>query len=279
MRTPPQRTAARLSSSWLRALAGAALVLLAPVACVSVATFIVQQYDGEERPSDSLSILRLNPSDPVILVALDGERLNFAVTEPDTRVHIEMLPGEHVLDVGHVNDPIGVQQVRFLGEAGATYRVLVGMSPRDASAAAQGRWQAQVVLVDAESDRVLAPARAPEPPPIPDPTAPGPLHAAPAPSGSAPLTTPLSSASAIPPTIPAPIATAPTVPAPSVAAVPTGTAPAVPAPPVPAPAPAGPPSPIGGATEPLPPSASPAPTGTAGVPPAPPTAPMGSAAQ
>lgn len=171
-----------------RGLIGFALVL---ISC-GTATFVVQQYEGEPRDPASISVLRVNGGTDVVIVALDGEELNYMQTDPDARAHIEMLPGIHEADVGDLSDPLRrVVTVRFRAEAGKVYRLLL-----DRMGAAPSLRPPRVLVweVDRNSDRALSvvppvlPSAAPSVTATPTPT-PGP-HPPRAPAASAPTAAP-----------------------------------------------------------------------------------------
>jgi hypothetical protein len=108
------------------ALACAALGVAAAAQVTSCAapTYIVQQYSGSPRPAERIAVLRLRDSREVHLITLDRERLS--PVEDGVRLHIEMLPGEHELDIiDPHNRSKGVQSVRFAAEAGKAYRVIL----------------------------------------------------------------------------------------------------------------------------------------------------------
>jgi hypothetical protein len=154
--------------------------------------FIVQQYDGPVRDSETIAILRINGGDSTRVVTLDGELADARIAE-DTRLHIEMLPGRHAVRVADIAAPeAGSFRVAFDAQAGRVYRAVV------ASAAAR------VFEVDRGSDAVLRDVSAklaePPPPAASDPTgiprglapviapepAPAPTETAPAPSAAPP---------------------------------------------------------------------------------------------
>ncbi len=83
-------------------------------------TFIVQQYGGPPRPRETIATLRVNGSDSLHLITLDGEDVR-APLESDTRLHIELLPGRHKIGVATgPSDPIA--PLAFVAEAGKVYR-------------------------------------------------------------------------------------------------------------------------------------------------------------
>jgi hypothetical protein len=131
-------------------------------------TFVVQQYAGAVRPQEEIATLRVNGSDSVRLVTLDGEDVR-APLEVDSRLHIELLPGRHRLGVAQGTADAVAAEVELVAEAGKVYRVtFVGAAPH-------------VLEVNRSSDAAgadvtaapAAPARAPSPAPA-APAAPSP---------------------------------------------------------------------------------------------------------
>ena len=153
--------------------------------------FVIQQYDGPVRDSETIAILRINGADSTRVVTLDGEFADPRIAE-DARLHIEMLPGRHALQLADTAAPeAGFFRVAFDAQAGRVYRAVVA------------RPAAKVVEVDRGSDQVLrdVTAQLAQPPPIPDNTtgiprglapvippefAPAPVDPAAAPSEAAP---------------------------------------------------------------------------------------------
>jgi hypothetical protein len=126
---------------WVKAIAlSAAFVLLG---CPGP-TFVVQQYAGPQRPPETVATLRINGSEQVRLVTLDGEDVR-APIESDSHLHIELLPGRHWLTIENAaapNDPL--TPAAFTAEAGKFYRpIIVANATRvievDRSSDAQGR--------------------------------------------------------------------------------------------------------------------------------------------
>ena len=104
---------------------GLALLLALSSGCGQV-TYIVQQYDGPVRDRDEVSILRLKPGDPAQIVSMDGDALGRQVLDSDTRLHIEMLPGKHQLEVENPKAlSASTQRVQFIAEPGRTYCVVL----------------------------------------------------------------------------------------------------------------------------------------------------------
>jgi hypothetical protein len=76
------------------------------------------------RPRETIATLRVNGSDSLRLIILDDEDIA-APLEVDSRLHIELLPGQHRLGVANAaNGPNApVVPVAFGAEAGKVYRV------------------------------------------------------------------------------------------------------------------------------------------------------------
>jgi hypothetical protein len=140
-------------------------------------TFIVQEYDGPPRAPGSVAIIRVNGSHGPDVVSVDDQPLRIAL-EPLNRVHVEVLPGPHEVDVEVTEPEIGLRHtlpIRFLAQAGKVYRVEVfGVAP-STSGPSDTRWDARAYEVDRGSDArlgVAAPWGAP--PPAPPPPRPAP---------------------------------------------------------------------------------------------------------
>jgi hypothetical protein len=160
-------------------------------------------------------------------VALDGEELSYVQDDRNTRVHIEMLPGKHEVDIGNVDDPLRrIVTLDFVAEAGKVYRVTLD----ELEAGSLMRpWNALMWEVDRDSDRALhtvpSPAAAPSVPAVvpssavpatPSAAASATVTAAPSPPPSAEAAPSASSSDA--PAMPAPSMSASPKPAPSGAA-------------------------------------------------------------
>jgi hypothetical protein len=119
-------------------------------------TFVVQQYAGPVRDQETIATLRVNASEPVRLLTLDGEDVR-APLESDSRLHIELLPGRHRVGVANGTTE-AADEVAFVAEAGKVYRVVfVNAAPH-------------VVEVSRGSDAPGADVTAPPPaPPAPAP--------------------------------------------------------------------------------------------------------------
>lgn len=118
-----------------------------------VATFIVQQYDGAPIAEERISILRVNGDDHLRLEELDGEVLAYEIDDPRSRIHIEMLPGEHELGLADGNG-VPLKRRRFVAEAGKVYRPMIY---RHAPRAGQpnGDWSVAIYEVDRGSDAII----------------------------------------------------------------------------------------------------------------------------
>jgi hypothetical protein len=92
-------------------------------AACGVPTFILQQYDGPPRAAESVAVVRFDGKGSVDLVSLDGSIADAHVPE-DARLHVEVLPGRHVLGVARraaPNEP--PRRVVFVAEAARYYEV------------------------------------------------------------------------------------------------------------------------------------------------------------
>jgi hypothetical protein len=130
---------------------------LGVLACTT--TFVVQQYGGAPLPPNRISILRVNSEDAAVIVSLDGESLGYSVTEKNTRVHIEMLPGVHELDAGYTGDARQrIQSLRFRTQPGRVYRLaILGKPPGSTPAYRTGlHWRSAIYEVDRDTDELLA---------------------------------------------------------------------------------------------------------------------------
>lgn len=104
-------------------------VLASLLSCLAAScagpTFVVQQYDGPVRPTETIAIIRVNGKDPIRLDVLDGEVVGTRVEE-DARLHVEVLPGRHTLKVRDLTDPNALPgRASFIAEAGRVYRPVV----------------------------------------------------------------------------------------------------------------------------------------------------------
>lgn len=164
------------------------LLALSAVGC-GPQVFIVQQYDGPVRDSETIAILRINGADSTRVVTLDGELADPRIAG-DTRLHIEMLPGRHALRVADTTSTeAGSFRVAFDAQAGRVYRAVVAPAAarvfevdrgsdallRDVTA--QLREPAPPPADTSGIPRGLAPVIAPEPPPAEAAPAPAPAPA------------------------------------------------------------------------------------------------------
>ncbi len=98
-------------------------VLFASNAACGGPTLIVQQYDGPVRAQESIAILRVNGAGSVQLVTLDDADVAVPIAQ-DARLHLELLPGRHTLDVVNVAAPHAPPEtVAFDASPGRVYRV------------------------------------------------------------------------------------------------------------------------------------------------------------
>lgn len=122
---------------------GGCLLLAGWVAACAGPTYIVQQYDGPVRETETIAILRLNGSEPLGLDSLDGEPIGVRATK-DSRIHVELLPGRHSMRVRDLTRPGSFSQTAsFLARPGKVYRP------------AFSRGRAHVYEVDANSDATI----------------------------------------------------------------------------------------------------------------------------
>jgi hypothetical protein len=148
--------------------------------CASGVTFIYQHYDGPPQPASRIAILRETGTSPTLIVAVDGKQI-LAPLERQNRLHIEVLPGIHEIDVAAPD--LGLRHsipIRMLAAAGKVYRVEVsgGATPQPQPETGEpplevGQWVAHTYEVDRETDAPEGIADAPV------------ASAAPAPSGPA----------------------------------------------------------------------------------------------
>jgi hypothetical protein len=132
-----------------------AVPLLGLAACATT-TFVIQQYEGDALEASRVAVLRVNGGTDIVIVAFDGEELNYSQTDESSRVHIEMLPGMHEITVGNLADPLRrVNETEFLAEAGKVYRLTLDKPGGEAL----GDWRPLVWVVDADTDRTLSTAK------------------------------------------------------------------------------------------------------------------------
>lgn len=123
-------------------------------------TYVLQQYDGPVRAKDQVSILRVQPGDPAQIVGMDGENLGHQALDSDVRLHIEMLPGKHELNVENPSAMPGTntKEVQFVAEPGRTYRVVLAdraWHVKNASANRPGNWSPLIYEVQSSDGRLL----------------------------------------------------------------------------------------------------------------------------
>jgi hypothetical protein len=134
-------------------------------------TFVVQNYDGPPRPRTAIAVVRVDARGPEV-VAVDDQPLRVALESPN-RMHVEVLPGPHEIDVEVTEPVIGLRHtlpLRFIASPGKVYRVDVVVAPMSVPSPApnaRGYGEVRVYEVDPESDAILAPAQALAPPPAP----------------------------------------------------------------------------------------------------------------
>jgi hypothetical protein len=135
-------------------------------------TFIVQQYKGAPRPRESIGILRVNGSESVRLLVLDGEDVAAPIVE-DGRLHIEVLPARHTIVVGNASAPNErYAPVAFQAEPGKVYRVTfvagAGGEPRVYEVDREKDTTVRDVTVAPGVEGAPAPKPAPSPAPAPE---------------------------------------------------------------------------------------------------------------
>jgi len=162
----PRAPEARGRSARAAMALGAAIV-----ACNGTVTFVMQQYAGPPKPKDSIAIIRSDGASATELVAVDGETIR-APLERNNRLHVEVLPGTHDVDVAA--PAIGLRHaipVRLLAEAGKVYRVEVWAAPplqaplgHGGPPPPDGEWIAHAYEVDRDTDARRGIADAPAAP-------------------------------------------------------------------------------------------------------------------
>jgi hypothetical protein len=111
-----------VSSTLARFVAPLLVAAVVSGGCVGP-TFIVQQYAGPQRPTETVAILRVSGAQPVRLVLLDEEDAAAPIVE-DGRLHIELLPARHTVVVANAAAPDArYPRLTFDALAGKTYRV------------------------------------------------------------------------------------------------------------------------------------------------------------
>ncbi len=173
------------------------LAACALVCCGGVVTFVWQQYEGAPLPKERVAILRQNGESTTVLVAVDGKSV-LATLESQNRLHVEILPGIHEVDVAAPSLGLGRPiAVRWVAGAGKVYRIEVTGAPSPQSPPESGEprfegggeWAAHAYEVDRETDAPRGIADVPAAP------APG---ARPAPEAGPPSAVPARPASAAP---------------------------------------------------------------------------------
>jgi hypothetical protein len=100
-------------------------------------------------------VLRLNGDDPVRLEALDGEPLGYELHDRASRVHIEMLPGEHELALAEAPE-LPAKRRRFRAQAGKVYRPLLVRTNTDGPIIpGVTGWVVGIYEVDSSSDEIV----------------------------------------------------------------------------------------------------------------------------
>jgi hypothetical protein len=133
--------------------------------CGQGMTFVMQQYGGPARPRNSVAAIRVNAAHGPDLIAVDG--VPFGPTpalEPGNRLHLEVLPGPHEVDVVATDPATGLNReipVRFVAEPGKVYRVELATN---AVAHSEATPEAYAYEVDRDTDATIriataAPAR------------------------------------------------------------------------------------------------------------------------
>ncbi len=150
----------RSASSRFGPRRGWPLLMVLLIAC-GTATFVVQQYHGDPLPSERVAILRINGGDEARIAALDGEPLNYTLRDTNTRVHLEMLPGQHEVVVSESITGL-TQSRRFRAEPGKVYRVRIVRDRLQRNVGVPHGWSLVIDEVDRHTDEVRA--EVPEPP-------------------------------------------------------------------------------------------------------------------
>lgn len=135
----------------VRLLVGLVLLASLAIAGCGTVTYVLQQYGGDPRPAESISIVRIANDDPLHISTIDGEPLDVRL-QSDTRVHVEILPGVHVLGVYRPDARIPVEQkVRFKAEAGQVYGVVMAEAPPGGATP----WAGRVFEIDRSTGTAL----------------------------------------------------------------------------------------------------------------------------
>jgi hypothetical protein len=141
----------RAEPVWVQLRAATAALLL--LACTT-ATFVIQQYDGPQRPSSTIAVLRILGGGDAYIAALDGEQLGFQLEDRRDRIHVEMLPGRHEISIGQVKDERIVTRA-FHALPGRTYRAVILRDQLSRDSYGQPNWSLGVFLVDPDTDQLL----------------------------------------------------------------------------------------------------------------------------
>ena len=143
---------------------------LSLIAC-GTATYIIQRYEGPPLPREQVAILRIVGDQQVPIVALDDESLGAPISDRNTRLHIELLPGMHQVTVTNPVQLGRMQTLRFEAEAGKFYRVLLGQAlVRAATTLVPRVYEMGREGDDPVRDVTIIPSPAMARPPAPDPT-------------------------------------------------------------------------------------------------------------
>jgi hypothetical protein len=100
------------------------LATLAFAVGCATATYVVQQYGGPQRAPETIATLRVNGSDTVRVLTVDGDDVAAPIAT-DARLHVEMLPARHTLTAQNSDGPAA--PLAFEAEAGRVYRVVAAL--------------------------------------------------------------------------------------------------------------------------------------------------------
>jgi hypothetical protein len=140
---------------WTAVACASTGLALAEFACGGP-TLVVQQYSGAQRSGESIAVIRMDGSDTVQIRSIDREQLG--AVEKGLRVHVEVLPGMHEIDVTDPGNHVTLRNVRFVAEAGKVYRVRVAQT---LSSGGSDAFVARVYEVDRSSDAQIREASLP----------------------------------------------------------------------------------------------------------------------
>lgn len=180
----PQSHVGKPTRFWLSfaaLIAGLFAILSAFVAC-GTATYIIQRYEGPPLPSERIAILRINGGQEPTLVSLDDERMGPPLTDKNTRLHIELLPGTYSVTLYDPAQFGRVVTLRFQAQGGQVYRVLMAQALVRGGAS---QLRPRVFEVDRGSDEPVRDATMDEPIAVP-PRSPPPAQPAPEPTTEKP---------------------------------------------------------------------------------------------